>query len=216
MLELLKQKNPELKLFHVASDEFKTYGRLLADMDVAELAAEAKKLPKPPGGSTYAASLPALEALNVSKQIRDRIFGTLPAQVGCCWGHSNFLNAAEWHSCSELNVAVTPLVLFLAHVWDIRDGKLDADRFRAFYVPQGAAVEVYATTLHFCPCEVSNEGFCCVVALPTGTNTDLEILPVDKTLFRKNKWIIAHENNQALIDRGVVPGITGCNYEIRY
>jgi hypothetical protein len=55
-----------------------------------------------------------------------------------------------------------------------------------------------------------------VVALPEGTNTDLTIAVNDPLLFRKNKWIIAHVENDALIARGVVAGITGENYKINY
>jgi hypothetical protein len=44
----------------------------------------------------------------------------------------------------------------------------------------------------------------------------LEIEPKNKMLFRKNKWIIAHVENETLINRGVVAGITGTNYEIKY
>ena len=75
-------------------------------------------------------------------------------------------------------------------------------------------VEVYATSLHFCPCEVNEAGFGCVVALPKGTNTDLETPSGDKLIFRKNKWIIAHEENETLKARGVASGISGINYEI--
>ena len=32
----------------------------------------------------------------------------------------------------------------------------------------------------------------------------------------KNKWIIAHEQNTSLINRGVISGITGENFEIKY
>ena len=77
-------------------------------------------------------------------------------------------------------------------------------------------VEIYATSLHFCPCEVSKNGFGCVVGLPTGTNTDLTVKKEDPMLFRKNKWIIAHVDNEALKNKGVVAGITGLNYEIKY
>ena len=80
----------------------------------------------------------------------------------------------------------------------------------------GTAIEVYASTLHFCPCEVQREGFGCVVALPVGTNIPLEEPSEDPLLFRKNKWIVAHDQNRSLIERGVVPGIDGVNYEIRY
>lgn len=126
------------------------------------------------------------------------------------------MNATEWHTSSEINIAVTPLVLILGHIWDIGDGKIDSSKFKAFYLPKGTVVEVYATSLHFCPCEVSKKGFGCVVALPKDTNTNLEVEPQDKLLFRKNKWIIAHCENEALINRGVVAGITGTNYEIKY
>ncbi|MBQ1934983.1 MAG: DUF4867 family protein, partial [Clostridia bacterium] len=71
-------------------------------------------------------------------------------------------------------------------------------------------------SLHFCPCEVAQSGFGCVVALPVGTNVPLEREAADKLLFRKNKWIFAHVDNEGLIARGVVPGITGENYEVKY
>ena len=38
----------------------------------------------------------------------------------------------------------------------------------------------------------------------------------DKLIFRKNKWIMAHEDNKVLIERGVVDGIYGENYKINY
>ncbi|MBQ5909896.1 MAG: DUF4867 family protein, partial [Bacteroidaceae bacterium] len=100
---------------------------------------------------------------------QNEFFGSLPAQLGYCWGHNNLMNATEWHTCSEINIAVTPLVLILGHVWDVKEDKIDSSMFQAFYLPKGTAVEVYATTLHFCPCEVSEEGFGCVVALSQGT-----------------------------------------------
>ena len=77
-------------------------------------------------------------------------------------------------------------------------------------------MEEYSTRLHFCPCETEKSGFGCVVGLPVETNTPLDISSPDPYLFRKNKWIMAHEENTGLINRGVVPGITGKNFEIKY
>lgn len=111
---------------------------------------------------------------------------------------------------------MTPLVLILGHIWDIENGEIDSSSFKAFYLPAGTAVEVYATTLHFCPCEVEKSGFGCVVGLPLGTNTPLENTTEDSLLFRKNKLIIAHCDNTPLIEKGVVSGITGENFEIKY
>ena len=47
-----------------------------------------------------------------------------------------------------------------------------------------------------------------------GTNVPLDGEPDDKLLFRKNKWLIAHEDNAELIAKGVVPGIYGPNYSL--
>ena len=56
-------------------------------------------------------------------------------------------------------------------------------------------VEIYATSLHFCPCEVTKDGFGCVVALPEGTNLLLDEEKTDLQLFKKNKWPISHVEN---------------------
>jgi len=210
------EKNPNLKIYSVNDPEFLTFGKVVKHLDVSSLIDEAKKIALPENGSSYQASTPAFEALPVAKEIADYFYGTMPTEIGYCWGHSSFLNATEWHSSSEVNIAVTPMILFLGHIWDIVDGKIDASKFTAFYVPQGAVLEVFATTLHFCPCETSSEGFGCIVALPLGTNTDLEAKTDDPMLFRKNKWIIAHEENEGLQNRGVIPGISGENYQIKY
>lgn len=216
MLQLLKEKNPDIAFFSVESEAFAPYGRVIRDLDTADIIREAKKIENPAIGSAYLPTVEAFEQLPVAKSIQNRFFGTLPAQVGYCWGHSNFLNATEWHTSSEINIAVTPLVLLLGHIWQIKDGKIDSSDFRAFYLPAGTAVEVYATSLHYCPCEVEMNGFGCVVALPAGTNTNLEEAVEEKLLFRKNKWIICCEDNEDLIQQGVVSGITGCNYQVKY
>ncbi len=126
------------------------------------------------------------------------------------------MNAVEWHKSSEINVATTDLILFLGSVQDIVDRKIDSSKIKAFYVEKGEVLEVYATTLHFCPCQVSSEGFGCVVVLPKGTNVPLDGEYDDKLMFRKNKWILAHIDNEGLIARGVIAGVTGENYEVKF
>ena len=216
MIENLKKLNPDIKLYDVNSPEFAVFGRIIKSIDVAEITSVAKQIANPENGSSYQPKVEAFEKLDIAETIKIEFFGSMPTQIGYCWGHNNFLNATEWHTSSEINIAITPLVLILGHIWGIKDGKIDSSDFKAFYLPEGTAVEVYSTSLHFCPCEVEKSGFGCVVGLPQGTNTDLDIIPDNKMLFRKNKWIIAHVDNKALIDRGVVAGITGTNYEIKY
>ena len=79
----------------------------------------------------------------------------------------------------------------------------------------GTGIEVYATTLHYAPCNVQDGGFQCVVVLPAGTNTDLTFETAktgeDSLLTAKNKWLIAHED--AAIE-GAVNGLRGENITI--
>lgn len=216
MIEKMKEMNPTLRIFSVRSDVFREYGRVIDGCDVTQITAAAQEIAAPADGSVYLPSVEGFEALPIAQRVRDEIFGTLPIQMGFCFGYNRFLNAAEWHSSSELNIAITPLTLILGKRSDIKDGKLDSADMKAFFLPAGTVVEVFATTLHFCPCQVSDEGFRCVVGLPRETNLPLEDEVRDPLLFRKNKWIIAHEKNKTLIERGVVSGIYGENYEIKY
>lgn len=216
MLDKLKKLNPEIEFFSVTDNEFSTFGRVINGLDIKELSQTAKKIKNPENGSSYLPSVEDFENLEIATLFKNEFYGSLPTQLGYCWGHNTFMNATEWHNANEINVAVTPLVLILGHIWDIENGKIDSSEFKAFYLPVGTVVEVYATTLHFCPCEVQKEGFGCVVGLPNGTNTNLSDKPINPLLFRKNKWILAHINNDELIKKGVVSGITGTNFEIKY
>ena len=216
MIEILRQKNPSLAIFDVRDEEFREYGVVFDGYDTADIIREANKMDIPSEGSLYLASVDEFEALDIAKRIKEDIFGTLDCQIGYCYGHSNYLNALEWHCCSELNIAVTPLVLMLAKRSDIRNGNLDSSSVKAFFVPKGTAIEVFATTLHFCPCEVESSGFGCVVGLIKGTNLPHSEEREDKLMFRKNKWLIAHRKNDSLINRGAIPLIDGENYKLSY
>ncbi len=215
MVKNLQKLNSDVRIYSVNDAEFAPFGRVIP-LDTAEIVSVGSTIPNPESGSSYVASKPEFEALEIANTIKNECFGEMPTQVGYCWGESHKLNAFEWHTSSEINIAVTDLMLLLAPQQKIAKGKISTKEAVGFFVPQGTAIEVYATSLHFCPISVSDAGFGCVVALPKGTNTDLELSHDDKMLFRKNKRIICCEDNEALIARGVVPGVTGENYEIKY
>lgn len=200
-----------MDIYSIKDKEFQKYGKVLC-LDTSEIVTEAEKIELPKAGSVYTASEPSFEKLDIAATIREECFGQLPTQVGYCYGHSKSLNGLEWHKCSEINIAVTDLILLLGNVWDVVDGRYNSENVKAFRLEKGDAVEIYSTTLHFCPIETDEKGFGCVVALLEGTNLPLDVETNDKLLFRKNKWIIAHEENTALIDRGVQAGIYGPNY----
>jgi hypothetical protein len=200
----------------VQDPEFASYGKVIDYLDIKDITEASNKIEMPCSATVYKASEQSFESLSVAKDIADKCFGQMPTQIGHCYGYSSFLNGAEWHLSSEINIATTPLVLILAHVWELDQNKIDSSCFKAFYLPAGTAIECFATTLHFCPCQVQKDGFRMVVALPLGTNTDLDKNSDDRLLFRKNKWIISHNDNESLIARGVVPGISGENLKINY
>lgn len=210
------KKNPHLKIYRTSDPEFVPFGYVINDIDADAFIEASKKADEVKEGSLYVAEADYFKDLDAAKDIEIKYFGELPAQAGYCYGYSNKLNAVEWHKSSEINVATTDLILFLGSVQDIVDRKIDSSKIKAFYVEKGEVIEVYATTLHFCPCQVSEEGFGCVVVLPKGTNVPLEGEYEDKLMFRKNKWILAHVDNKGLIDRGVIAGVTGENYEVKY
>lgn len=214
MLNILNEKNKNIEIFSVFDDKFRSFGKVL-EIDTNEFTNAAKKL-EIPENVKYFPAMSEFEGLKAAKKIKNDIFGEMPTQIGCCYGHSSFLNATEWHTSSEINIAVTSFVLILGHLWDIENNCIDSSKFTAFYVPQGTAIECYATTLHYCPCQVADSGFICIVALPKGTNTALETELDDKRISAKNKWIICHKDNVPAIKRGVTPGITGVNYKILY
>lgn len=213
--ELIVKNNPNLKIYKVTDKEFIPYGKVLNNISTDEIIEVANKIPMPETGSMYVPELEEFMKTKAAKEMQEDCYGEMPTQVGYCYGSSNKLNAVEWHKDSEINIATTPLVLILGKVQDIVDNKIDSSTFKIFYLEKGDAVEVYATTLHFCPCQVLKSGFGCVVGLPKGTNIPLDNEHEDKVLFRKNKWILAHVENEGLIARGVLPGVTGENYEIK-
>ena len=204
-----------MKIQKVTDPAFRKYGKVLEGYNFSALLKEMKHTPVP-DDVVYVPSVEELEALEVEKDLRNRAFGGLPIEIGYCNGHNRKLNAVEYHRNSEINVAVTDLVLLIGHQQDIEpDFTYDTAKIEAFLVPAGTGIEVYATTLHYAPCHVNEGGFQCVVVLPKGTNTDLtfqtEKTGEDSLMTAKNKWLIAHEDAKIA---GAFNGLKGENITI--
>ncbi len=215
MLENLKKLNPLIKFFSIRDKEFEKYGRII-DFDSREFVTACEELDFPENGSAYEPTVKKLEELTSSKKLSEMAFGGCDTQIGICHGYNTLMNGLEFHKSSEINIAAKPLVLILGLTYEMEGNEFSSEKIKAFYLEKGDAVEVYGTSLHFCPCQVSDDGFSCVVVLPKGTNTLLDEPSKDKLLFKKNKWLICHDKNEALIEKGVYPGIHGENYEIKY
>ena len=164
----------------------------------------------------YEPSIEELEGLKIADEMKERAYGGLEIQIGYCNGNNHKLNALEYHRNSEINIAVTDMILLIGQLADVTpEHTYDTAKVEAFHVPAGTVVEMYETTLHYAPCNVGDNGFKCVVILPKGTNTEIDfVLPKtgeDALMTAKNKWLIAHE--EAGI-RGAFNGLLGVNIEV--
>ena len=198
--------------------EFKKYGQVLKNYDCSEIIEEMKSTPLP-SDVIYEPSIKELEVLNIAQDLKEREFGGLPIQIGYCNGNNYNLNAVEYHRSSEINIAVTDLILLIGSQQDIEDNySYDTSKIEAFLVPEGSIIEVYATTLHYAPCNANEGGFRCVVVLPKDTNLPLEkeIKKVgeDALLFARNKWLIGHKDTE-LGEQGAFIGLVGENISIK-
>lgn len=206
-----------MKIYSVYTDEFKPYGKILQNYDTQSLISAMRTIPLPESGTAYEPSISALEESGIFDAMQNRAYGGMPVQIGMCWGYNTKLNCLEYHRDSEINVGEQDFVLLLAKEDEIEDGKLDTAKVKAFRVPAGAVVEVYATTLHYAPCQLTADGFRVAVVLPKGTNEAKPVFTAgneeDTWLTARNKWLLAHpESNEA--KSGAHIGLTGKNIDI--
>lgn len=205
-----------MKVYEVTDKEFRKYGRIVKGIDVAELLKAMENTPLP-DDVVYEPSVKELEALDVYQQFQTITYGELPIQIGYCNGNNYSLNAVEYHRSSEINVAATDMILLLGCQQDITDDfTYDTSRIEAFKIPKGTAVEIYATTLHYAPCNVAESGFRAVVVLPRDTNLALDEKHSngeDQLLAAKNKWLIGHAEGG--LPEGSHIGLIGANITLR-
>ncbi len=210
-----------MKILSVKDPAFAAYGRVLEGYDFSSLLGtlEAQTL-RPTDSVTYVPSEAALEADSSYAMLRDEIYGGMPIQIGYCNGTNTKLNCVEYHRDSEINIGAQDFILLLAKQQDITaDHKLDTSKVEAFLAPAGTAVEVYATSLHYAPCDATpGAGFRVVVVLPQGTNTDAPTVgstfTENRLLRARNNWLIAHPDASEAAD-GAWVGLTGENIDIR-
>ena len=209
-----------MKIYNVTDPEFTNYGRIIEGYEEEKKAiVEALKNSTPvPEGTDYVAEEPALQSLAAADSITNSLFGGSPMQFGWCNGHNTKLNCLEYHRSSEINLGSTDFILLLAKREEIVDHKIDSSKVKAFLCPAGTMIEVYATALHYAPCQASKDsGFQVLVGLPKGTNVGKpDFTPAnqeDKLITATNKWLLAHAESSEAKD-GAWIGITGENIDI--
>lgn len=206
-----------MEILSVFDEAFRPYGRVVEGYPVAGLI-EALKTTPVTDGVVYVAKEPVLHAAKDAEAIGTALFGGMPFELGWCNGHNTRLNCLEYHRDSEFNLGTEDFILLIAKQGEIIDDKLDTSVVKAFKVPAGVLVEVYATTLHYAPCSAAKgAGFQVMVALPEGTNTDYrpenKANVLDASLWARNKWLLAHPDS-AEAAQGAYVGLTGVNCDI--
>lgn len=203
-----------MELHSIDSERFTKYGKVIKDMDFSEIIEVMDKI-EIPEGVIYEPSIQELEKTRVGRNLEDITYGELSIQIGYCIGNNNKLNALEYHRSSEVNIGITEAVLLLGLQSDIsKDFKYETKNVEGFILPKGVAVELYATTLHYAPCNY-RDGFKVVVVLPKGTNYPLELehkSGEDALIAAKNKWLIGHMD--AGLPEGTHIGLIGENLTV--
>ena len=221
MLNRLNEVN-DVRVYSVFDEEFRPYGKVIEGYDFSAIVDFMNKnTPIPAEGNVYVPSVEEMEKTAVKSEVETVFYGGMPIQIGYCNGKNSTYNGFEYHKGSEINVAVTPFMLVLGHVWEIEDNTFSLGKEKVFFVPQGTVIEMYGTTLHLSPCKVADEGFRDVVILPRGTNTPLPERkktddPESVLLLQRNKWVLAHKDRKPLIDQGAHIGFLGENKKLNY
>ena len=209
-----------IKIYSVNDPEFVSYGRVVTGLEDAkqEILAALAETPLP-AATDYVAEDARLQALPAAVEVSEHLFGGMPCQLGWCNGHNTKLNCLEYHRDSEFNLGTEDFILLLAKLDEVEEGQLDTAKVKAFRIPAGVLVEVYATTLHYAPCHVNAaKGFQVLVALPAGTNTAMP--PAfkanggdDEMLWACNKWLLAHPDSTEAA-QGAHIGLIGENIDL--
>lgn len=200
-----------MKIYSIYDQEFKEYGRL-ANADYSKLLPLLAKT-ETPSGVVYKPSIAEFEELEVKNFLEVNMYGGMPIQIGYCNGHNSTLNALEYHKSSEINVGATDAILVLGKIQEIQERTYDTSKAKAFLLPKGVAVEIFATTLHYAPWGVDGKAFQVAIILPKGTNYEKPEKHECPLLWGSNKWLIAHPDSPEA-KQGAFVGLIGENLHL--
>lgn len=204
-----------MEILSVTDPSFKEYGYKLK-IDTSEIVSYLKNKAKmPKKNNIYVRDDLLMHSLKGINEIQEKVYWFSDIEVGYCNGYNSLLNCLEYHLCSEVNIAGDDLVLLLAKESDIKDGKVSSSDIKAFLVKKGEAIVLFPRVLHFSPCKLQDEGFTCAVILLDKTNMDLVTKPMDRRLWKINKYLLAHKDSLQA-SQGAYIGIEGENIKVEY
>ena len=129
-----------MKIQNVSDAAFKKYGKVITGLDCSDIIAAMAETPCPEN-VVYVPGAEPLESCASAKDIAYTLYGGMPVQIGYCNGNNHKLNGLEYHRDSEVNIAVTDLILLIGSEQDIENGKYDTSKVEAFLVPAGTVIE---------------------------------------------------------------------------
>jgi len=195
----------------IHDNDFRNFGNVQDSQHYQDIYHKLKTIPFTKN-VVYVGSDELLESSSAKAYIEESVFGTIPIQIGYCNGENTKLNALEYHKSNEVIVAATDLLLILGQTFDIIDNTYDTSLAKVFKMKAGEVVEIYSTTLHYCPLSVNDKEFSAAILLPKHTNDVL--LKPEEGLFARNKWLLGHAELFDLDSKDLIGKLIGENIEI--
>lgn len=212
-------KNVKYDIKQIDDPSFKQYGTIWNGFDITELETFCQKNVKiDQQKNFYTPSNPELEKIALFREISNEVYAGMPIEAGECTGQTRDFTAVEYHQGSEVNIALTDVVMVLAHRAILEEkGSIDPRKdAKLFFVPAGTVFEMYSDTLHYSPIKVHHSGFEVIVVLPAGSNQPLpeKFSAQNKRIVKKNKFQLVHACREDKIKAGAQIGVTGDLIEI--
>ncbi len=205
-----------MQILSVHDAAFAPYGRILQGYPLKGLMEVVSALPV--GDKIcYQAREERLHLAPDAEKCGDMFLGGMPFQLGYCTGKSTRLDAMAFHRSSELLCGAQDFILLLALAGELENGFLSTDRVRSFRVPRGDAVELYGGVLHALACPTPCDSLRVLILQPYATNsayrTTDEANNVDRTLWARNTWLLAHRESAAAA-QGAFVALQGENIDL--
>lgn len=211
-LEEFRAANPDLEILPVTDSSFADFG-VIYNYPLAEIEDVMNHVAMPESGSTYLQSIPELEKTEAIQAIGRDVFAGMPIDAGATIGHTDDFSAFEYHQCSELNIMLDDVVMVFAKRQTLdKQGTIDPRRDgKIYYVPKGTIVELYNTTLHYAPIEVTKSGYKVIVVVLHGTNLPLPagFKSGNPRVVKQGKFQVVHPVRQDKIAQGYQVALTG-------
>ncbi|EBP4526821.1 DUF4867 domain-containing protein [Salmonella enterica subsp. enterica serovar Westminster] len=183
------------KTLSIHSDEFKAYGKVISTKNIDSLLKYLKdEVTLPHDRIEYVRSDECLSHCAAVSDIQRQIYGDMPVQAGYVCGVNTTQDGFEYHQGSEVIIAASDFFLFLGKREFMQDDAFNGELARPFFVPAKSAIELYSTTLHYCPISINTQPFSAAIILLDGTNEYIPDENKPAMLSKRNTWFIAHES----------------------